>query len=170
MVVAGATGATGATVCEKPAINRKFKFRDNLADAGPSAPRNIAEEFGRKTHREFARFCYIARGSEQEVLDSFIEAHQKGYIDAAEFDRGDHAARKALKVLNGLIAYLDATPDWLTIGSRLTCCTRCTRGTCVICFANGEGEETCRQKKEGRCWFDRIDRCRGRHDRSVISW
>jgi four helix bundle protein len=73
---------------------------------------NIAEGFGRKSHREFSRFAYIAKGSEHEVLNGFIEAHQKGYITAAELDRGDHAARKALKVLNGLIHYLDSTPDW----------------------------------------------------------
>ena len=98
--------------CEKPAIKRDFKFHDNLADAASSAPRNIAEGFGRKYHREFARFAIIARGSEQEVLNGFIEAHERGYIDAVEFDEGDHAARKALKVLNGLIDYLESTPGW----------------------------------------------------------
>jgi four helix bundle protein len=98
--------------CEKKALRRDFKLRTQLSDAASSAPKNIAEGFGRKSHREFARFCYIARGSEQEVLDSFIEAHQKRYISSIELDRNDHAARKALKVLNGLITYLDSTPDW----------------------------------------------------------
>ena len=97
------------TYCAKPAIASRFKFRDQLADAASSAPRNIAEGFGRKSHRDFARFAIIARGSEQEVLNHFIEAHEKGYIDAIEYDRGDHAARKAIKVLNGLIAYLEST-------------------------------------------------------------
>ncbi len=97
--------------CEWPAIKGNFKFRDNLADAAASAPRNIAEGFGRKSHREFSRFAYIARGSEHEVLSSLIEAYEKGYISADELDRGDHAVRKALKVLNGLIRYLDSTPD-----------------------------------------------------------
>ena len=98
--------------CEKPVIKRNFKFHDNLADAAGSAPRNIAEGFGRKSHREFSRFANIARGSEQEVLNSLIEAHEKGFITDVELDRGDHAARKAIKVLNGLIHYLDSTPDW----------------------------------------------------------
>jgi four helix bundle protein len=98
--------------CQNESLKRDFKLRDQLSDAASSAPKNIAEGFGRKTHREFARFCYIARGSEQEVLDSLIEARQKGYISDAEFDRGDHAARKALKVLNRFIAYLESTPDW----------------------------------------------------------
>jgi four helix bundle protein len=98
--------------CEKPAIRCNFRFRDNLADSAASAPRNIAEGFGRKSHREFSRFAYIARGSEHEVLNGLMEAHEKGFITDEELDRGDHAARKALKVLNGLIAYLDSTPDW----------------------------------------------------------
>lgn len=98
--------------CEKPVIRRNFKFHDNLLDAAESAPRNIAEGFGRKSHPEFSRFAYIARGSEQEVLNGLIKAHEKGWISAAEYDKGDHAARKALKVLNRLIGYLDSTPDW----------------------------------------------------------
>jgi len=99
-------------LCANPRLKRDFKLRDQLSDAASSAPKNIAEGFGRKTHREFSRFCYIARGSEQEVLDSLIEARQKGYITEVELDQGDHAARRALKVLNGLINYLDSTPDW----------------------------------------------------------
>src|SRR6187455_3015870 len=98
--------------CDKPLIRRDFKFHDNLADAASSAPRNIAEGYGRKYHREFARFAIIARGSEQEVLESLAEARERDYIKSTEFDAGDHAARKALIVLNGLIAYLESTPDW----------------------------------------------------------
>jgi four helix bundle protein len=98
--------------CMKPEIKRDFKFHDNLADAASSAPRNIAEGYGRKYHREFARFAIIARGSEQEVLECLAEARERGYINASEFDAGDHAARKALIVLNGLIYYLESTPDW----------------------------------------------------------
>ena len=100
------------TYCRKPAIHRDFKFRDQLSDAAASAPRNIAEGFGRKSHPDFAKFAIIARSSEQEVLNHFIAAYKKGYIDAIEYDRGDHAVRKALKVLNGLIASLESTPNW----------------------------------------------------------
>jgi four helix bundle protein len=98
--------------CAKPPIRRDHRFHDNLSDAASSAPRNIAEGWGRKYHREFARFAIIARGSEQEVLASLHEGHERGFISASELDAGDHAARKALKVLNGLINYLESTPDW----------------------------------------------------------
>ena len=98
--------------CRYDGFKRDFKLRDQLSDAASSAPKNIAEGFGRKTHKEFARFCYVARGSEQEVLDSLIEARQKGYISEIEHDRGNHAALQALKVLNRFIAYLESTPNW----------------------------------------------------------
>ena len=98
--------------CQKPAIQRDFRFRSNFSDAASSAPRNLAEGYGRKYHREFARFAIIARGSEREVLECCREAHERGYITFAEFDACDHAARKALKVLNALISYLESTPDW----------------------------------------------------------
>ena len=98
--------------CEKPIVRRDLKFHGNLADAASSGPRNIAEGWARKYHREFARFCIIARGSEQEVLQCLKEGHERGYFTANELDKGDHAARKALKVLNGLIDYLESTPDW----------------------------------------------------------
>ena len=98
--------------CLKPSVRGDYTFRDNLADAASSAPRNIAEGWARKYHREFARFSIIARGSEQEVLQCLKEGRERGYFNAAEWDAGDHAARKALKVLNGLIDYLESTPDW----------------------------------------------------------
>lgn len=98
--------------CEKPAIKRDFKFRDQFADAAASGPRNIAEGFGCYFHPEFARFARIAHGSEPEVINHLRSAKSKGYISPVECDDGIHAARRAIKVLTGLIRYLDETPDW----------------------------------------------------------
>jgi four helix bundle protein len=98
--------------CDRPAIKRDFKFRDQLADSAASAPRNIAEGFGRFHHPDFAKFARIARGSEEEVVNHLLDAKRKGYITHAECEDGLHAARKALKALNGLIRYLDATPNY----------------------------------------------------------
>ena len=97
---------------ERPTIKRDFKFHDQLKDAAESGPRNIAEGFGRFHHPEFARFARIARGSEEEVLNHLFAAKRKGYITDLECDEGAHAVRKALKALNGLIRYLDSTPDF----------------------------------------------------------
>ena len=88
-----------------------FKFRDQLRDSARSAPRNIAEGFGRFKHKEFAQFARVAKGSEAEVLNHFIDAVESGYMSKEEFPRFEHAARKALKAVNGLIHYLETTPD-----------------------------------------------------------
>lgn len=45
---------------------KDLRFRDQIKDAAASAPRNIAEGFGRRTHREFAHYLDIARGSLME--------------------------------------------------------------------------------------------------------
>ena len=104
--------AAAERVCAKEIVRRDFKFRDQLADAAASAPRNIAEGFGRFHHPEFARFARIAKASEQEVINHFRHARAIGYITEVELEDGLHAARKALKAVNGLIGYLDATPNF----------------------------------------------------------
>jgi four helix bundle protein len=98
--------------CRKPPIAQDFKFREQLADAAASGPRNLAEGFGRFYHPDFAKFARIAKASEEEVLKHFLDAKRKGYITLVECDDAAHAARKALKAVNGLIRYLDATPHF----------------------------------------------------------
>lgn len=108
---------------EKASIRRAFKFHDQIKDAAESAPRNIAEGFGRYHHPEFSRFARIARGSEEEVLNHLLAAQRKKYLTAIETDEGAHAARKALRALNGLIRYLD---DSGLRQNGSTLCTPCT--------------------------------------------
>ena len=95
----------------RPQVAGDFKFRDQLRDAARSAPRNIAEGFARYRHREFAQFVRIAKGSMGEVLDHFIDAVDNGYLAPDELPRHEHACKKALKAINGLIRYLESTPD-----------------------------------------------------------
>src|SRR5688572_5432896 len=90
---------------------RDFKFRDQLTDAARSAPRNIAEGFARYKHKEFAQFVRIAKGSMGEVLNHFIDAVDSGYLPPTDFPHHEHACKKALKAINGLIRYLESTPD-----------------------------------------------------------
>jgi four helix bundle protein len=99
------------TLLAKPEVARDFKFRDQLRDAARSAPRNIAEGFARYKHKEFAQFVRVAKGSLGEVLDHFIDAVDSGYLTPAEFTGHEHACKKALKAVNGLIRYLESTPD-----------------------------------------------------------
>jgi four helix bundle protein len=95
----------------KPEVRRHFRYCDQLSDAARSAPRNIAEGFARYRHKEFAQFVRIAKGSEAEVLNHFIDAHDLRLMTDEEFRHGEHLARRAIKAANGLIRYLEATPD-----------------------------------------------------------
>ena len=88
-----------------------FKFRDQLLDCSRSAPRNIAEGFARFKHKEFAQFVRVAKGSIGEVLDHFIDAVDNGYLAGEEFPQYEHACKRALIAINGLIRYLESTPD-----------------------------------------------------------
>ena len=86
-------------------------FQAARPDQGSSATRNIAEGFGRFKHGDFARFVRIAKASEVELLDHFNEAFDSGYLSDTERRELEHAARKAIKTANGLIQYLESTPD-----------------------------------------------------------
>jgi four helix bundle protein len=96
---------------KRPEAARDFKFRDQLLDSSRSAPRNIAEGFARYKHKEFAQFVRIAKGSMGEVLNHFIDAVDNGYLPATDYARHEHACKKALAAINGLIRYLESSPD-----------------------------------------------------------
>jgi four helix bundle protein len=91
-------------------VRRRFQYCDQLSDAARSGPCNIAEGFARYRHKEFAQFVRIAKASEAEVLNHFIDAHDLRLMTDEEFQRGEHLARRAIKATNGLIRYLEATP------------------------------------------------------------
>jgi four helix bundle protein len=99
------------TLSSRPSIRADTKLRDQLREASRSVSRNLAEGFARVRHKDFARFARISKGSAAELLDHFQEAYDCGYITAEELDDHDHAARKALKTIIGLLRYLDSTPD-----------------------------------------------------------
>ena len=95
----------------QPQFKREYKFCDQLKDAARSGPRNIAEGFGRFSNKQFANFVTIAKGSEAEVLNHFIDAHDQGLITDEELREGEYAALKAMKAAVGLIKHLGNSPD-----------------------------------------------------------
>ena len=97
-------------VCQ-PQFKREYKFCDQLKDAARSGPRNIAEGFGRFSNKQFAHFVTIAKGSEAEVLNHFIDAHDQGLITDQELREAEHAALKAMKAAVGLIKHLENSRD-----------------------------------------------------------
>src|SRR5688572_17438767 len=72
------------TITAKPAFNNNFDLRDQLRDAAASARRNIAEGFGRRTHKDQANFFSTALTSMNEVEDELGEAVDNGHVTHEE--------------------------------------------------------------------------------------
>ena len=96
---------------ERPSVNRNFRYCDQITEAARSAPSNIAEGFGRYGNKEFARFVRIAKASETEVLNHFIDAHDQKLLTQDQLLIEEHYVRRALKAAVGLIHHLESVPD-----------------------------------------------------------
>jgi four helix bundle protein len=66
----------------------------------------MAEGFGRRTHREFALFLDIARGSLMECQNHLQDAFDRKYLGTAEFNTLDALARRTCGAVARLQRYL----------------------------------------------------------------
>ncbi len=69
---------------------------DQLQDSAASAPRHIAEGYGRSSAVEYAQFLQFALGALAETRNHLIDARNRGYITEDERQRGDRLARHAI--------------------------------------------------------------------------
>jgi four helix bundle protein len=81
-------------------------IHDNLKRAARSATRNIAEGFGRHSHKENTHFCRIARGSLQEMLDDLDDIVIQEFASRAASMEGVALIKAAIKSINGYISYI----------------------------------------------------------------
>jgi four helix bundle protein len=89
-------------------------FCSDIRDAARSAAANIAEGFGRYTHREFGHFLSIAHASLSETENHLLDAEDGGYISADECARLTDLAQRAQKAVSRLRTYLLNTPKQFT--------------------------------------------------------
>lgn len=82
------------------------KFSDQIRDAAASAPRNIAEGFGRYQPREFSQYLRIANGSLMETSDHLRDGVDRGYFSQAKIDSLLILAKRASAAVTRLIRYL----------------------------------------------------------------
>jgi four helix bundle protein len=98
-------------IVARPNASRDFKYCNQCKDAARSAASNIAEGFGRFSHKEFARFLDIAIGSLTEVQDLLYDGHARGHVSDDELANGVRLAKRAKAACAALAAYLRRTPD-----------------------------------------------------------
>ena len=70
----------------KPIVQRDLDFRDQMQDSARSAPRNIAEGFGRYLPREFSQYLRVANGSLMETSNHLLDGYDRGYFTKAEIE------------------------------------------------------------------------------------
>ena len=75
-------------------------------NAAASAPRNIAEGFGRFVPRDFSQYLRIANGSLMETSNRLQDGCDRGYFKPADIEDLQILARRASAAVTGLIRYL----------------------------------------------------------------
>ena len=90
------------------AAERDFRFRDQLRDAAASAPRNIAEGFGRYLPRDFSQYLRIANGSLMETSNHLEDGCDRGYFTPRDVEPLLVLAKRASAASTRLIRYLQS--------------------------------------------------------------
>ena len=83
-------------IIKRPVLARDRDYCEQAADAAASAPRNIAEGFGRFAPIQFANFLRIAIGSEVETKNQILKAWQRGAITDEEHWAGMLLCKRAI--------------------------------------------------------------------------
>jgi four helix bundle protein len=91
-------------LCDKPPIDRRFGYRDQIQRAAISIMSNIAEGYERGGKAEFFHFLSIAKGSAAEVRSLLYVALDAAYVDQPTFIRMDNLAQDVSRLVGGLRA------------------------------------------------------------------
>ena len=91
---------------ERPKVKNDFRSYSQVRDAAASAPRNIAEGFGRRTHADFAHFLDVARASLGECQNHLQDAVDRGYLSTDEFNSLNAVADRVCAAVAGLQRHL----------------------------------------------------------------
>ncbi len=91
----------------KPPASKDFGYCDQIRDSARSAPRNIAEGFGRYYPSESIPFLRIALGSLNETLNHLIDGRQRKYLSESEYVALRRLTLRAIKALKRWIEYLE---------------------------------------------------------------
>lgn len=84
----------------------RWGLADQMRRASVSVVSNIAEGYGRYYFRERVRFCYLARGSLEEVATLLVVAMDLGYLNTEMAEPLRGAVRTLTRQLNAYIQFL----------------------------------------------------------------
>jgi four helix bundle protein len=88
-------------------ITRDFDLRTQLCRAAASAPRNIAEGYGRFLPGLFIQALRVANGELKETYDALQDGCDRGHFTREQIVPLQRLSKRASKAASGLIAYLE---------------------------------------------------------------
>ena len=98
-------------IIARPDVAQDRDFCTDIKRSARSAPANIAEGFGRYTHREFAHYLSVAHGSLVETENHLRHLRDVGHLSLEEWTRLSVLDQRAQKATSALRTYLLQTPD-----------------------------------------------------------
>ena len=87
----------------------RYALTEQMRRAAISVTNNIAEGHGRWHYQENTRFCRIARGSIDELIDDFNTCQDEGYGDQVIVGQLKAEAYDLIRRVNSYVAYLSKT-------------------------------------------------------------
>ena len=93
-------------------MTQDFDFSDQLKESASSAPRLIAEGFGRYYPAEFSKYLRLANGELKETTESLDDGVDRRHFTEDQVIPLQRLAKRSSKAASRLIAYL-ATVDAL---------------------------------------------------------
>ena len=87
-------------------VEERYCLEPQMRRAAVSITNNVAEGHGRWHYQENIRFCVIARGSVEEVLDDLNVCLDEGYGNALFVSQLREEGYQLIAKINGYIAYL----------------------------------------------------------------
>jgi four helix bundle protein len=93
-------------VKNSPGFQKDFRLSDQVTGAAVSSMSNIAEDFSRRSNKEFVQYLFVSKSSATEVQSESYGALDQGYISKETFEKIYRQAEKVSKIDSGFITYL----------------------------------------------------------------
>jgi len=94
------------TLTSNDMFKKDFALKEQIRRAGISIVLNIAEGFGRQSHKEFIRFLFISHGSIAEVQTALYLALDLNYLSQEKFQKIYNDCTEISRIISGLIKSL----------------------------------------------------------------
>lgn len=91
---------------ENKALEKDYRFKDQLTSSAISIMANIAEGFSRRFNKEFIQFLFVAKGSTSELQSHLYVGLDQGYMSKVKFNEIYQQTDKVARFISNFITYL----------------------------------------------------------------